>query len=135
MELQREIARAKRTTQPFALAFIDLDALKTTNDSLGHAAGDERLRKAADTIRAHLRSYDLLVRFGGDEFVCGLLDMTPEGAATRFELVNADLSAAGQAPLSVGIADLRPDDSLASLLARADEALYRKRRLRADPEP
>ena len=51
MELEREIARAKRTTQPFVLAFIDIDGLKATNDSFGHAAGDQLLRLDVDTIR------------------------------------------------------------------------------------
>jgi diguanylate cyclase (GGDEF)-like protein len=130
VELQREILRAKRTAQPFVLAFVDLDDLKTTNDSLGHAAGDQRLRQTVSAIRANLRSYDLIVRFGGDEFVCGLLDLTMDVAAKRFVLVNADLSEAGQAPVTVGLAELRADDSLASLIARADEALYRQRQQR-----
>ena len=64
------MARAKRTQRSFVLAFIDVDGLKTTNDSLGHAAGDELLRRVVDTVRDHLRSYDLIVRFGGDEFLC-----------------------------------------------------------------
>lgn len=55
------------------LAFIDVDNLKAKNDSLGHPAGDKLLRDTADSIRAHLRSYDLLIRFGGDEFLCGLM--------------------------------------------------------------
>jgi len=131
VELQREILRAKRTAQPFVLAFVDLDDLKTTNDSLGHAAGDERLRQTVDAIRANLRSYDLIVRFGGDEFLCGLLDLTMDLAAKRFVLVNADLSEGGQAPITVGLADLRADDSLESLIARADEALYRQRHKRS----
>lgn len=130
LELEREVARAKRTGQPLILAFIDVDGLKNINDSIGHAAGDELLRQIVDTIRAHLRSYDLVVRFGGDEFVSGLLDMKMEEAVERFALVNADLSETLQASVSVGLAEIRAHDSLPDLIARADEALYKERELR-----
>lgn len=130
LELERETARAKRTEQPFVLAFVDVDGLKATNDSLGHPAGDQLLRQIVDTIRANVRSYDLIVRFGGDEFVCGLMDMNLEKAAERFLLVNADLAETQHASVSVGLAELAPDDSVADLIARADEALYREREQR-----
>jgi diguanylate cyclase (GGDEF)-like protein len=130
VELDREIAKAKRTEQPFVLAFVDLDGLKATNDSLGHAAGDQRLRQTADTIRSKVRSYDLIVRFGGDEFVCGMPDLKMEEAAKRFLLVNVDLAETLQAPVTVGLAELTADDSLESLMARADKALYREREQR-----
>ncbi|MFN2471168.1 MAG: diguanylate cyclase domain-containing protein [Gaiellaceae bacterium] len=128
VELKREIARAKRTKQPLALAFVDVVGLKGTNDSLGHAAGDQLLRATADSIRAHLRSYDLIVRFGGDEFLCALLDVTMAEAAKRFSLVNADLAATHQASVTVGLTELAADDALEDLIARADEAMYRERR-------
>jgi GGDEF domain-containing protein len=66
VELEREVARASRTKRPFVLAFIDVDDLKAINDSHGHAAGDRLLRQIGESLRAHLRSYDLLVRYGGD---------------------------------------------------------------------
>ena len=117
VELQREMARAKRTKQPFALAFVDVDDLKATNDSRGHAAGDQRLRETADSIRAHVRSDDVIVRFGGDEFLCGLLDVTIEEAAKRFSLVNAELAATGRASVSVGLAQFEAGDALQDLIA------------------
>jgi len=126
--LEREIARATRTKQPFALAFVDVDDLKATNDSRGHAAGDQRLRETADSIRAHVRSDDVIVRFGGDEFLCGLLDVTIEEAAKRFSLVNAELAATGRASVSVGLAQFEAGDALQDLIARADDALYTHRR-------
>ena len=122
--MEREMARAKRTKQPFTLAFIDIDDLKGTNDSSGHAAGDQRLRETADSIRAHLRSYELIVRFGGDEFLCGMLDVSMADAAKRFSLVNADLATAQRACVTAGLAELEADDALEDLIARADEALY-----------
>lgn len=130
LELEREISRAKRTGQPFVLAFVDVDGLKAKNDALGHAAGDELLRHLAETIRAHLRPYDLIVRFGGDEFVCGLLDLQIEEVAERFRLVNADLVETQQASVTIGLAQLKEDDSLEALIERADQALYRQRQKR-----
>jgi diguanylate cyclase (GGDEF)-like protein len=128
VELEREIARAKRTKQPFTIAFVDVDGLKGINDSLGHAAGDELLRETADSIRARLRPYDLIIRYGGDEFLCALLDVAMAEAAKRFSLVNADLAAARQASVTVGLTELEADDALGDLIARADEAMYRERR-------
>lgn len=130
MELEREINRAKRTKQPFVLAFIDVDGLKTRNDSLGHAAGDQLLRQVADTIRGHVRSYDLIVRYGGDEFLCGILDLDVAAAADRFTSVNADLATLQGASITAGLADLVTDDSLEDLIGRADEALFRERALK-----
>ncbi|MCA1699187.1 MAG: GGDEF domain-containing protein [Actinobacteria bacterium] len=127
VELERELARAKRTKQAFALAFVDVDDLKGTNDSLGHAAGDQLLRETANAIRAHLRSYDLIIRYGGDEFLCALVSVTSAEAAKRFSLVNADLAATHQASVTVGLTELEADDALKDLIARADQALYNQR--------
>jgi diguanylate cyclase (GGDEF)-like protein len=131
VELEREIARAKRTRQPFTLAFVDVDDLKGTNDSLGHAAGDQLLRETADSIRAHLRSYDLIIRFGGDEFLCALLDVTMIEAAKRFSLVNEDLAATQQASITVGLTELQADDALKDLIARADATMYKEKQPRS----
>lgn len=127
-ELRRDIARAKRTKHPFVLAFVDVDNLKATNDTLGHPAGDRRLRETAASIRNHLRFYDLIIRYGGDEFVCGLIDVTMVTAAERFSLVNEELSAKQQPRITVGLAELRLDESVESLIARADDAMYNERR-------
>ena len=131
VELERDIARARRTGQPFVLAFVDVDGLKAKNDTLGHAAGDQLLRQVSDTVRAHVRSFDLIVRFGGDEFVCGLLGLSLADATERFALVNADLAGSQQASVTVGLAELEPGDSLEELIARGDEALYKVREERA----
>lgn len=129
-ELDREISKARRARQPFVLAFIDVDGLKATNDSLGHVAGDQLLRQVVDTIRGHVRSYDLIVRYGGDEFLCGLPDIDLAEAAERFTFVNADLAAIRQASVTAGIAQLDAHDGLEDLIQRADEALYREREMR-----
>jgi diguanylate cyclase (GGDEF)-like protein len=130
VELKREIARASRTKRTFVLAFVDVDGLKAINDSHGHPAGDRLLRQIGDSLRAHLRSYDLMVRYGGDEFVCALADVTMEQAANRLLLVNADL-AGNRGSITAGLAELKENDSLEDIVRRADEALYRQRQQRS----
>jgi diguanylate cyclase (GGDEF)-like protein len=127
-ELEREIARVRRMGHPLVLAFIDVDHLKTVNDSRGHASGDRLLIEVASTLRARLRSYDLVVRFGGDEFLCALPGLSMSAATTRLELVNTMLAdGAEHGSITVGLAELQPDDSTADLIARADAQLYRQR--------
>ena len=128
VELEREMIRAKRTSRPFVVAFVDVDGLKSINDSLGHDAGDRLLRRVTDAMRSHLRSYDLIVRFGGDEFVCGLADLSFTEATERFERINADLVGDRRSSVTVGMAELGADDSLVDLISRADESLYREKR-------
>jgi diguanylate cyclase (GGDEF)-like protein len=128
VELAREMARARRAEQPLVLAFVDVDRLKATNDSRGHAAGDRMLLKVADTVRAKLRSHDLIIRYGGDEFVCACSGLNMVDAASRLALVNAALAeVAGRGSVTVGLAELQPNDSPEDLVARADAALYRER--------
>jgi diguanylate cyclase (GGDEF)-like protein len=129
MELEREIARSRRTGQPFSVAFVDVNGLKRVNDTHGHAAGDRLLLEVANALRANQRTYDLTVRYGGDEFVCALPGVTLDDAAIRMSCVNAALADAPEhGSVSVGVAELRADDSLDSLVERADGALYLKRR-------
>jgi diguanylate cyclase (GGDEF)-like protein len=128
MELEREVNRAHRTGQTFSLAFIDVDGLKGTNDSMGHAAGDELLVKVVQTLRSRVRPYDLVVRYGGDEFLCGLLDMDMTEADRRIDLVNGDLAAERSGHVTAGLATLSESDTLAAIIRRADEDLYRRRR-------
>ena len=129
IELERELSRAKRTNHPFVLAFIDVDGLKATNDSQGHAAGDELLLRVVQAIRDQLRSYDLISRFGGDEFVCAVLDLDLDATSERFRLAGAALT--DGASFTVGLAEWSAGDSLSDLIARADEELYAKRKSRS----
>jgi len=128
LELERELARARRTEQSLVLAFIDVDHLKVINDSHGHAAGDRTLVEVARSITAKLRSYDLVMRYGGDEFVCAISGLSFADVKERLTFVSAPLAEAPErASVSVGLAELRSEDSLESLIARADAALYRGR--------
>jgi diguanylate cyclase (GGDEF)-like protein len=127
-EFERDLLRAKRTEQPYTLVFIDIDGLKTVNDLHGHSAGDELLVLVVDTIRDHIRPYDLLVRYGGDEFLCGLLGLRIEEVSRRFELVNAELNVGGGSSVTAGFAELHVDEPLGDLIRHADDDLYARRR-------
>jgi diguanylate cyclase (GGDEF)-like protein len=124
--MQHEIDRAHRTNEPFVLAFVDVDGLKQNNDSRGHAAGDNMLRALGAELRATVRSYDPVVRVGGDEFLCAFSNMTPQAAADRVEAIKAVLRKGHETcSISVGLAELGPDDDMEDLTTRADAELYR----------
>jgi diguanylate cyclase (GGDEF)-like protein len=128
VELEREIARARRAEQPLTLAFVDVDGLKAINDLRGHGAGDRALLDIANALRATLRSHDLIIRWGGDEFACVIAGLNTADATKRLNVVNAALAEAAEpASVTVGVAGLQPTDSTQDLLARADAALYRER--------
>ncbi len=128
-QLAKEIDRARRASQSLVLAFIDVDALKHVNDTQGHLAGDALLRSVADTLRTRLRSYDLIIRFGGDEFICVLPDSEVGSVQQRFaEAAEALASSATGGSITVGYAQLRDMDSTERLIARADADLLEHRR-------
>lgn len=122
--LQREIDRSRRSGGRLVLAFLDLDGLKRVNDEQGHAAGDALLSGLAEAIRSRLRSYDPVVRVGGDEFVCALSETDLDQAREILRDIQQDLTnGRADASISFGLAALRSDDSLATLLERSDRAL------------
>jgi diguanylate cyclase (GGDEF)-like protein len=124
--LTHEIGRSRRTDRPLVLAIIDVDGLKAVNDQHGHAAGDALLRDVAGAILSTMRSYDVTVRWGGDEFVCALSDVTLDVASDRVAEIQSDLEERRPgASISAGLAALHPEDTLEPLIARADDALYR----------
>ncbi|MDQ6856430.1 MAG: GGDEF domain-containing protein [Candidatus Dormibacteraeota bacterium] len=130
--LQREIDRSRRLPgKGLAVIFVDVDGLKAVNDRDGHAAGDERLRTTAVAMRERLRSYDLVIRYGGDEFVCVLTDSGAADAERTAATLRAHVAERTGGTISVGIASLEPDDSVDVLVQRADTALYAGRRARS----
>lgn len=127
--LEHEISRARHGDGRLVLAFVDIDGLKHINDSQGHAAGDAVIRDVVAAIHTHVRSYDPVVRVGGDEFVCALADCEHQEAVHRFQLIVATIQTTQpDASISVGLAALRPDDTLEQLVARGDRALYEVKR-------
>ena len=124
MELERQVTQALRTRQLYVVAFVDVDGLKAVNDAQGHAAGDQRLVETVAAVRDHVRAYDVIVRHGGDEFVCGLAQMDVVDATRRFVRINETLADRGSGQVSVGLAALRESEGLDELIARADAAMY-----------
>ena len=139
--LSSAIERARRSGKTMALLFLDIDHLKGVNDSHGHGAGDELLRIAAKRLLAAVRSVDTVARLAGDEFTVILEGLAEPADA---EAVAMKLVEAMRPPMrfggsivhvsaSVGLALLEPGDSdPASLLRRADEALYEAKRAGRD---
>jgi diguanylate cyclase (GGDEF)-like protein len=126
--LSREIERARRMDDRLVVAFIDVDHLKAVNDSDGHAAGDRLLQELVATLRGRLRPYDLLIRWGGDEFVCALPQQAPRRSRERLtEIANQYSAQTGSHSFSFGVAGLRTTDDAEALLSRADADLMRKR--------
>jgi diguanylate cyclase (GGDEF)-like protein len=127
--LQRELDRARRDGGGLVLAFVDVDGLRGINNRDGHPAGDALLRDVVEAIRSKIRSYEPIVRFGGDEFVCAITGIDLEQAYKRFMEVEASLAARnGGAAVSIGLAELQPEDGLKDLIERADAALLDARR-------
>ena len=131
VELVREITRARRDDQSLVLAFLDVDGLKATNDAHGHARGDRMLRAVVDALRSSLRAHDLIIRYGGDEFVCAVAGVSVADARERLVWVNHSLAGLPEpASVTVGVAELHAGDSAEDLVARADDALYEERLLK-----
>ena len=132
-EAERLLKACSRRGGKLTVMMIDVDRFKEVNDRYGHAAGDEVLRRLTVVAQGELRSGDYFARYGGEEF-CVLLDsMTKEQAwmlAERLREIYAAMPVrfgedAIYSTISIGMADSIPGTTLASLQARADEALYR----------
>jgi diguanylate cyclase (GGDEF)-like protein len=130
LALTHEIERVRRSGNPFVVAFVDVDELKVVNDRDGHAAGDRVLQMVATAMRARLRSFDPIIRYGGDEFVCGLAGTNIAEAERRFDSIGIAIEADAGVGISVGLAELSPGDTADGLTERADAAMLKVRAAR-----
>ncbi len=121
-DLEVEINRVQRSTGLLAAAYVDVVGLKAVNDTEGHAAGDMLLERTVRLIRDHLRAYDVIIRIGGDEFVCVMSGASVEDARRRFEAIESAAAGTGLG-IRFGIAALRPGDGPSDLVERADSEL------------
>jgi diguanylate cyclase (GGDEF)-like protein len=128
--IDAELARLHRVSRPFTVAYFDVDGFKAVNDRLGHHAGDELLRVAAETIQTRVRRVDTVGRLGGDEFIL----LLPEtGHVSANELLNRLKSSLTHqmrlrdwpVSFSIGAATyLEPPESIDEMLQQADRLLY-----------
>ena len=118
-----EEERCKRYGHPTAILMIDLNNLKTINDSLGHTAGDELIQKAATALKGCVRSNDIVARLGGDEFAILSIENNQVNAEN---LVNRVLQVFAEANISaaIGLAMRNPLNGLLKTLQEADEQMY-----------
>ena len=134
-QLDMMIARFERHGTPAALLFVDVDGLKTLNDTFGHAAGDAALVHLTEMMVSSVRQTDMVARIGGDEFAI-LLDHADEKNACDTAARLADQVAGSEfcfegtcLPLSIaiGFTHIQVGDSPEAVLDRADEAMYREK--------
>jgi len=132
--LERELSRGKREDKPVAVIMADLDHFKHINDSLGHAAGDGVLKETAERLQSDLRAYDLVGRYGGEEFLIILPNCTLEVATRRADEIrslvckDAIVTTFATVPVTISMGvtarDWKQSLTIEGLLQQADEALY-----------
>ena len=125
---------ARRPGQALSLLMLDIDHFKSINDTFGHQAGDHVLIEVASRVRRSLRGNDVVARWGGEEFVvmlrdCPLPDALRLAETIRAAIAEVPFGAMGTLTVSIGVAEIRADEDLTSWLGRADQALYRAKRL------
>ena len=120
-DLSNEIARSRREGEPLVAVYVDVDGLKAVNDNEGHPAGDAMLQVVAARLRGQMRSYDLIIRLGGDEFLCVLPGVSADKARERFVALGHPDD--GRGAVSVGLSQLRDEDGVQDLISRADDDL------------
>ena len=124
------VALARRSSRPLSLITVDVDHFKRVNDTYGHEAGDEVLRRLARTLESRLRGSDVVARLGGEEFVALLPDTDLNGAQSIAQALVTAMAeqqdpVVGTITISAGVATMRgAEDNGAAMLRRGDAALY-----------
>ena len=128
--LQEEINRSQRYGHRFGLVLMDFDYFKNINDTYGHQIGDDALIEIAKLITDHLRSSDTAVRWGGEEFIVIYLDTDQEkvlmlAQELRQKIENHHFKTVGKKTASFGVTLYNDNDTIDSIIQRADKALYK----------
>lgn len=131
-EVERCIARFERHGTPVIVMVADLDGLKAINDGAGHQAGDAVLMHVGYTLKTQLRTIDTVARIGGDEFGMILEELDLDAAEAKARSLAASVAedtVDGQpVSISIGYTLVCADDTLDRIMARADEAMYTRKR-------
>jgi len=127
--IANEISRARREKRPLSCLLIDIDRFKQVNDTFGHQAGDQLLRDISGLLRRTVRAYDILIRWGGEEFLIVLPGVDLEAARVLAERVRIavetlDTHGIGPVTISAGAATFEKDYDFAATLRTADRRLY-----------
>lgn len=131
-----EFARAKRFNSDLTLVMVDIDAFKSINDNYGHIVGDYVLKEAASILMKNIREFDILARFGGDEFVILMPNTDYRSANILIERLKDTLSSSIilyekqriKVSASFGVSQLLQEDKFELVLKAADKHLYEKKR-------
>jgi len=133
-QLEREVARVERFGHPFTLLMIDIDSFKNVNDTFGHDAGDDVIRRLSKVLCEGTRGIDLAARIGGEEFAVLLVETSKDGGVEVAERLRAsikslDIPRAGHITASFGVAECPSHaQTAAEILKAADIALYEAKR-------
>ena len=127
--LQNELERSQRFGHAFGMVVLDIDHFKSINDSYGHQVGDTVLVSIARLIKEHLRSTDKAVRWGGEEFILIYLETSVDELLTLAEELRTKIDGhlfetIGHVTVSCGVTLYKNGDTIASIIKRADKALY-----------
>ncbi len=127
--LANELNRTQRSQSTFGLVMLDIDYFKLVNDTYGHQVGDEVLIGIAKILKENIRSTDMLARWGGEEFILIYLNNDKEKLLHLVEELRQKIEAhtfekVGQTTVSFGVTLYQSDDTVHSILKRADSALY-----------
>ncbi len=123
--------RARSGSEAGVVTLLDMDGLKAINDRHGHTAGDDAIRSMAEAIRSRTRTTDVIVRWGGDEFVVVIPGATSaEGEGRRAQIVAAIIEAG--LSVSAGLAVYGPDKDIMAAVQEADEAMYQAKAARRE---
>jgi diguanylate cyclase (GGDEF)-like protein len=133
-QLEREVGRTERFGHPFSLLMIDIDNFKNINDSFGHDAGDDAIRRISKVLSEGTRGIDLAARIGGEEFAVLLVETNQQGGfevadRLRVAIRTLEIPSAGHITASFGVAECPTDaQTVPQILKAADVALYEAKR-------
>jgi len=133
--LESEIYRSSRYEHPLSLIMFDFDKFKEINDEYGHLIGDKILIRMTELIKNEIREIDSFARYGGDEFMIINPETKLNGAVElaerlRKKIENEDFDEVEKATCSFGVAELKAEDDIDSLLKRVDDYLYKAKEKR-----